>query len=139
MNFVTVCISVFLKVLTNGQFIFQFLSAPRITRVMEDFANSEAEHDLDLPTLPLFNQLNVKTGHSEEWRETSRWVKFQEDVEDEGKRWSKPFVPSVPLSAILDVRQCFLNGVVAFDLKNSYTIVDILGKNLGFLLGWGTY
>ena len=97
---------------------------------MEDFeANKEIEHDLDLPTLPLFSQLNVKTGHSEEWRETSRWVKFQEDVEDEGKRWSKPFVPSVPLSAILDVRQCFQNGVVAFDLLG-YNIVDILGKTL---------
>ena len=29
---------------------------------MEDFdANKEIEHDLDLPTLPLFSQLNVKS------------------------------------------------------------------------------
>ena len=95
---------------------------------MEDFeANKEIEHDLDLPTLPLFSQLNVKTGHSEEWRETSRWVKFQEDVEDEGKRWSKPFVPSIQLAAILDLKQCFNSGIVAFDVRG-YSIVDILGK-----------
>ena len=57
----------------------------------------------------------------------SRWVKFQEDVEDGGKRWSKPFVPSVPLAAIHDVKQCFNTGIVAFDVKGT-NIVDILGK-----------
>ena len=57
----------------------------------------------------------------------SRWVKFQEDVEDGGKRWSKPFVPSIPLAAIHDVKQCFNTGIVAFDVKGT-NIVDILGK-----------
>ena len=61
----------------------------------------------------------------------SRWVKFQEDVEDGGKRWSKPFVPSIPLAAIHDVKQCFNTGIVAFDVKGT-NIVDILGK-------WHTY
>ena len=56
-----------------------------------------------------------------------RWVKFQEDVEDGGKRWSKPFVPSIPLAAIQDVKQCFNSGIVAFDVKGT-NIVDILGK-----------
>ena len=54
-------------------------------------------------------------------------MKFQEDVEDGGKRWSKPFVPSVPLAAIHDVKQCFNTGIVAFDVKGT-NIVDILGK-----------
>ena len=51
---------------------------------------------------------------------TSRWVKFQEDVEDGGKRWSKPFVPSIPLAAIHDVKQCFNTGIVAFDVKGTH-------------------
>ena len=86
--------------------------------------------DLDLPILPLFSQLNVKVAgesNKSEWKETSRWVKFQEDVEDGGKRWSKPFVPSLPLAAILDVKQCFNSGIVAFDVRGT-NIVDILGK-----------
>ena len=87
------------------------------------------EQGLDLPVLPLFNQLNVKV--DSEWKETSRWVKFQEDVENEGKRWSKPFVPSVPLAAILDVKDCFHSGIVAFDVKG-YNIVDILGETKCF-------
>lgn len=83
------------------------------------------EQDLDLPVLPLFTQLNVKV--ETEWKETSRWVKFQEDVEDEGKRWSKPFVPAIPLAAIMDVKDCLDSGIVAFDVQG-YNIVDILGK-----------
>ena len=58
-----------------------------------------------------------------------RWVKFQEDVEDGGKRWSKPFVPAIPLSAISDVKDCLRDGIVAFDVAG-YNINDILGKKL---------
>ena len=60
-----------------------------------------------------------------------RWVKFQEDVEDGGKRWSKPFVPAIPLSAISDVKDCLRDGIVAFDVAG-YNINDILGKKLNF-------
>ena len=28
------------------------------------------------------------------------WVKFQEDVEEGGKRWSKPFVPALQVRVI---------------------------------------
>jgi hypothetical protein len=97
---------------------------------MDANAGVDVDHDLDIPVLPLFVQLNIKVGGSNEtttWRESSRWVKFQEDVEDGGKRWSKPFVPAVPLSAILDLRHCLLDGIVAFDIQG-YNIVDILGK-----------
>ena len=62
-----------------------------------------------------------------------RWVKFQEDVEDGGKRWSKPFVPAIPLSAISDVKDCLRDGIVAFDVAG-YNINDILGKKLNFFL-----
>lgn len=95
----------------------------------------DQELDLDSLTLPLFVQLNVKAdepGQASDdiggtWKESSRWVKFQEDVEDGGKRWSKPFVPAVPLSAILDIKQYLQEGIVAFDVKG-FGIVDILGN-----------
>ena len=47
------------------------------------------------PVLPMFVQMNARmVEEDDQWREVSRWVKFQENVEDGGKRWSKPFVPA---------------------------------------------
>ena len=47
------------------------------------------------PSFPMFVQMNSRLVEvDDQWRESSRWIKFQENVEDGGKRWSKPFVPS---------------------------------------------
>lgn len=43
----------------------------------------------------MFVQMNARLVEiDDQWREVSRWIKYQENVEDGGKRWSKPFVPS---------------------------------------------
>ena len=47
------------------------------------------------PAFPMFVQMNARLVEvDDQWREVSRWIKYQENVEDGGKRWSKPFVPS---------------------------------------------
>ena len=38
-------------------------------------------------------------------------------------------IHSIQLAAILDLKQCFNSGIVAFDVRG-YSIVDILGKYL---------
>lgn len=51
-----------------------------------------------------------------EWRETARWVKFEEVVEEGGKRWSKPHVASLSMHAILETRKMLMEGLILLDL-----------------------
>lgn len=54
------------------------------------------------------------------------WIKFEEDVEDEGCRWTKPFVGTLSLHALFELRSFLLNGTVLFDLAAAtiYAVVD---------------
>ena len=46
-----------------------------------------------------------------------RWLKFEEDVEDGGERWSKPYVATLSLHSLFELRSCILNGVVLLDMR----------------------
>ena len=45
-----------------------------------------------------------------------RWLKFEEDVEDGGERWSKPFVGTLSLHSLLELRSCITDGTVLLDV-----------------------
>ena len=51
-----------------------------------------------------------------EWKETARWVKFEEDIEEGGEKWSKPHVASLSLHSLFDLRVCMVKGTVLLDL-----------------------
>ncbi|KAI4889480.1 hypothetical protein NFI96_015240 [Prochilodus magdalenae] len=71
------------------------------------------------------DELSVRHGNTE-WRETARWLKFEEDVEDGGERWSKPYVATLSLHSLFELRSCILNGTVLLDMRAS-SIEDIAG------------
>jgi sodium bicarbonate transporter 10 len=54
----------------------------------------------------LFTEMGelIRSGDKEEWKETARWVKFEEDVEEGGNRWSKPHVATLSLHALFQLR-----------------------------------
>ncbi|VDO46005.1 unnamed protein product [Haemonchus placei] len=54
-----------------------------------------------------------------EWRETARWVKFEEDVEQGGNRWSKPHVATLSLHSLFQLRSCLLNGLFMNDMTET--------------------
>lgn len=56
-----------------------------------------------------------------------RWLKFEEDVEDGGERWSKPYVATLSLHSLFELRSCILNGTVLLDIRAS-TIEEIAGQ-----------
>nr|XP_015829022.2 sodium bicarbonate cotransporter 3 isoform X3 [Nothobranchius furzeri] len=78
--------------------------------------------DDDLEHIPhdLFtemDELSFRDGDAIEWRETARWLKFEEDVEDGGERWSKPYVATLSLHSLFELRSCILNGTVMLDMR----------------------
>uniref|UniRef100_A0A8U7NZI4 Anion exchange protein n=1 Tax=Corvus moneduloides TaxID=1196302 RepID=A0A8U7NZI4_CORMO len=75
----------------------------------------------------LFTELDeicVKEGEDAEWKETARWLKFEEDVEDGGERWSKPYVATLSLHSLFELRSCIINGTVLLDVRAT-SIEDI--------------
>ncbi|TMW54862.1 hypothetical protein DOY81_000095 [Sarcophaga bullata] len=68
---------------------------------------------------PLFSEYLtlVKEGDEIEWKETARWIKFEEDVEEGGNRWSKPHVATLSLHSLFELRTLLLNGSVILDME----------------------
>ena len=52
------------------------------------------------------------------------WVKFEEDVEEGGSRWSKPHVATLSLHSLFELRSLLLNGPVLLD-ADAQTLVQI--------------
>ncbi|CAG10862.1 unnamed protein product, partial [Tetraodon nigroviridis] len=63
-----------------------------------------------------------------EWGETATWLKFEEDVEDGGERWSKPYVATLSLHSLFELRSCILNGTVMLDMRVN-SIEEIAGTS----------
>ncbi|XP_061641299.1 electroneutral sodium bicarbonate exchanger 1 isoform X2 [Phyllopteryx taeniolatus] len=77
------------------------------------------EEDAEHVAHELFTELDeicVKDGKDAEWKETARWLKFEEDVEDGGERWSKPYVATLSLHSLFELRSCIINGSVLLDM-----------------------
>ncbi|XP_016160478.1 PREDICTED: electroneutral sodium bicarbonate exchanger 1 [Ficedula albicollis] len=79
----------------------------------------------------LFTELDeicVKEGEDAEWKETARWLKFEEDVEDGGERWSKPYVATLSLHSLFELRSCITNGTVLLDARaaSAEDIADLI-------------
>lgn len=69
----------------------------------------------------------VNYGDIIEWKETARWLKFEENVEKGGERWSKPYVTSLSLHALFELRSLLTHGTVILDMKakNLEEIADL--------------
>ncbi|XP_064408478.1 electroneutral sodium bicarbonate exchanger 1 isoform X1 [Latimeria chalumnae] len=85
------------------------------------------EEDEEHVSHDLFTELDeicVREGEDAEWKETARWLKFEEDVEDGGERWSKPYVATLSLHSLFELRSCIINGTVLLDMRAN-TIEEI--------------
>ncbi|XP_014845412.1 PREDICTED: electrogenic sodium bicarbonate cotransporter 1-like isoform X1 [Poecilia mexicana] len=91
--------------------------------------------DDDGPAPPqLFTELDELLevdGQEMEWKETARWIKFEEKVEKGGERWSKPHVATLSLHSLLELRTCIEKGTIMLELEASTLpqVVEMITDN----------
>ncbi|XP_076327328.1 band 3 anion transport protein-like [Tachypleus tridentatus] len=70
-----------------------------------------------------------------EWKETARWIKYEENVEEDADRWGKPHVASLSFHSLLSLRKCLEQGTVLLDLEEkdlpgiAYRVVELMVVN----------
>ncbi|XP_035878694.1 anion exchange protein 3 isoform X4 [Phyllostomus discolor] len=78
---------------------------------------------LDRKSHEVFVELNElmldRSGQEPHWRETARWIKFEEDVEEETERWGKPHVASLSFRSLLELRRTIAHGAALLDLEQT--------------------
>uniref|UniRef100_A0A3B5QPG0 Anion exchange protein n=1 Tax=Xiphophorus maculatus TaxID=8083 RepID=A0A3B5QPG0_XIPMA len=77
---------------------------------------------LDISAPQLFVELNeliVDKDQEMRWKERARWIKFEEDVEEETDRWGKPHVASLSFRSLLELRRTITHGAVLLDLEQN--------------------
>uniref|UniRef100_A0A8C1K7C7 Anion exchange protein n=1 Tax=Cyprinus carpio TaxID=7962 RepID=A0A8C1K7C7_CYPCA len=89
--------------------------------------------DDDSPAPPqLFTELDELLsvdGQEMEWKETARWIKFEEKVEKGGERWSKPHVATLSLHSLFELRTCIEKGTIMLDLEAN-TLPGVVGNQI---------
>ena len=66
---------------------------------------------------PLFVQLDqLEIGNEYYfWKEKARWIRFEEQAEDVLGRWSKPYVATIPQTALDELKELLTFGRMIFD------------------------
>uniref|UniRef100_A0A3Q2V8K2 Solute carrier family 4 member 5 n=1 Tax=Haplochromis burtoni TaxID=8153 RepID=A0A3Q2V8K2_HAPBU len=83
--------------------------------------------DDSTPTPTIFTEMDTlqQEGGELEWKESARWVKFEEKVEEGGERWSKPHVSTLTLHSLFELRTCLQTGSILLDLEG-YSLPQII-------------
>ncbi|XP_029439583.1 electrogenic sodium bicarbonate cotransporter 1-like isoform X2 [Rhinatrema bivittatum] len=112
--------SIIISQATNRS-IFSSRISPAAKKVGFMLGGDEEEFDEEMDHPLLFTQLNELfiVGEDVEWKETARWMKFEEKVEDGGERWSKPHVTTLSLHSLFELRTCIEKGTILLDFETS--------------------
>lgn len=85
---------------------------------LQNIVGANKKSQIDRSPHEVFVQLDELQGIGEEreWKETARWIKYEEDVEEGADRWGRPHVASLSFHSLLNLRRCLETGVVLMDL-----------------------
>jgi len=104
------------------------------------FILGQESQDVEHESHPVFSEMEelfVGEDGDMEWKETARWVKFEEDVEEGGNRWSKPHVATLSLHSLFELRSLLLNGTVCLDMAAS-SLDEIADLTLDTMINSGS-
>ncbi|CDW55900.1 Band 3 cyto domain containing protein [Trichuris trichiura] len=85
----------------------------RLCSIIEDEEGEITErayHPLFCEMLKLFDIRSENRFSAVCWREVSRWIKYEETVETESNRWSKPHITLLTLQCLLQLRNSIRSG-----------------------------
>ncbi|XP_046697867.1 solute carrier family 4 member 4a isoform X6 [Silurus meridionalis] len=122
------------KVLEHTEEMSSSILKPVVSPAAERIRFMLGEDD-DGPAPPqLFTELDEllsEDGQEMEWKETARWIKFEEKVEKGGERWSKPHVATLSLHSLFELRTCIEKGTIMLDLEASTLpqVVEMITDN----------
>uniref|UniRef100_A0A3P8XEZ9 Anion exchange protein n=1 Tax=Esox lucius TaxID=8010 RepID=A0A3P8XEZ9_ESOLU len=118
------CSDSFLQYLNSLVSYFCFPVSPAAERLRYILGDDD-----DVPTPTLFTEMDTlqHDGDEMEWKESARWVKFEEKVEEGGERWSKPHVSTLTLHSLFELRTCIQTGSVLLDLEG-YSLPQIVDE-----------
>ncbi|XP_071176501.1 electrogenic sodium bicarbonate cotransporter 4-like [Mytilus edulis] len=85
------------------------------------------QNDETTPTV--FCQFDALTKSNEEviWKEYARWVKHDEDVKENVKRWSKPHNASVTSHCLLELKTQMSSGAITLE-ADVRSLAELTGK-----------
>ena len=61
-----------------------------------------------------------------------RWIRFEDDVEVGGERWSKPHVATLSLHSLFELRKGIMTGTVLLDMA-AVTVMQVFGLSFTIL------
>ncbi|KAL4635643.1 anion exchange protein 3 isoform X1 [Arapaima gigas] len=90
-------------------------SPPRLLSLLQKKKSERRTHEVFVE----LNELIVDKNQDLRWKETARWIKFEEDVEEDTERWGKPHVASLTFRSLLELRRTISHGAVLLDLDQT--------------------
>ncbi|XP_060084427.1 electrogenic sodium bicarbonate cotransporter 1-like [Ylistrum balloti] len=96
----------------------------------EDEVIDDENEDEEREPRDIFCQMGVLRHYDEElvWKEIRRWVKFEEVLEEKGKRWSKPHVSSLYMQSLTELQLLLASNPIFLDLEvdNMFELTETL-------------
>ncbi|XP_071942562.1 electrogenic sodium bicarbonate cotransporter 1-like [Antedon mediterranea] len=130
------------KELPNGG---DFLSGGKEYSERVHFLLGEGEHygddeEKEGPRHPIFSEMEElfydENGQVLEWKETARWIKYEENVDHGAGRWSKPHVAALSMHSLFELRRCIKNGSVMLDM-DAENLIEITNLTLDNIINRG--